>query len=47
VQSNDICAGVSEYNSNRVYQVGNKVTFRGRLYRRVANGWINEGQCGA
>ncbi|MFC5047839.1 matrixin family metalloprotease [Aquimarina hainanensis] len=42
----DICDGVEEYNGNRSYNVGDKVTYRGTLYQRTSSGWNNLGQCG-
>lgn len=39
------CDGVAEYNSNDTYSVGDKVTYRGNLYQKTANGWDNLGAC--
>lgn len=42
----DICAGVSPYNGNTSYGIGDKVTYQGSLYERVQGGWVNLGDCG-
>ncbi|WP_103865781.1 carbohydrate-binding protein [Aquimarina sp. I32.4] len=39
------CDGVSEYNGNVSYSVGDKVTYQGSLYQRTASGWNNLGAC--
>ncbi|WP_103069173.1 carbohydrate-binding protein [Aquimarina sediminis] len=39
------CDGVSEYNSNASYSVGDKVTYQGTLYQRTSSGWNNLGAC--
>ncbi len=46
-QSNDICAGVPEWNSSTGYQTGDLVTYQGNLFERTSSSWANIGACGA
>ncbi|WP_378186130.1 M12 family metallopeptidase [Aquimarina sp. W85] len=41
----NICDGVSPYNANTPYSIGDKVTYNGDLYERTASGWNNLGAC--
>jgi hypothetical protein len=43
----DKCAGVAAFVSGRRYPVGSKVTYRGSLFERDFNRWINLGTCGS
>ncbi|MDH7447125.1 InlB B-repeat-containing protein [Aquimarina sp. 2201CG14-23] len=43
----DICSGISAWQSNTNYDVGDKVTYSGYLYERTSSNWINLGACGA
>ncbi|MFD2590473.1 T9SS type A sorting domain-containing protein, partial [Aquimarina hainanensis] len=44
----DICDGIEEWRSGQTYQVGDKVTYRGYLFERIAtgSGWKRLGACG-
>lgn len=39
------CAGIAEYDSNKTYSVGDKVTYRGSLYERDFNRWNRIAEC--
>lgn len=41
----NICDGVSEYNSNASYSVGDRVLYNGTVYERTSSGWSNLGEC--
>ncbi|MFC5044177.1 M20/M25/M40 family metallo-hydrolase [Aquimarina hainanensis] len=44
--SGDICDGVPAYDSSQNYQVGDKVTYFGRLYEKTSSSWRFLGNCG-
>ncbi|WP_062062132.1 M20/M25/M40 family metallo-hydrolase [Aquimarina longa] len=44
--SSDPCAGVAPYDGTKTYQVGDRVTYRGRLYERISGDWKLIGSCG-
>ncbi|WP_237276481.1 M12 family metallopeptidase [Tenacibaculum ovolyticum] len=41
----NICKGVANYNGNISYSVGDKVIFKGYVFKRTRNDWINLGAC--